>query len=63
MHKIIIYFVGGSSVVLQECDDKVVKNILEWLEDDDLKVFKINIPDFNRTKAIRKDLILFIDIE
>lgn len=63
MHDVTIYFVGGSSIALQECSDKVASDIGTWLNDDSLKTFRIDIPNFNRTKLIRKDLILFIDIE
>lgn len=63
MHNITIYFVGGTSVRLEECDDNFTSKINAWLTDDSLKVFKVDIPTYNRTKLIRKDLVLFIDID
>lgn len=63
MHDITIYFVGGSSIILQECDDKVASSIGTWLDNDSLKTFRIDIPNINRTKLIRKELVLFIDID
>ena len=63
MHDITIYFVGGTNIRLEECDDDFASKIDMWLTDDALKVFRIDIPKHNRTKVIRKDLVLFIDID
>lgn len=63
MHNVTIYFVGGTSVRLEECDDNFCFKIDEWLTDDSLKVFRVDIPTYNRTKLIRKALVLFIDVD
>ncbi|MCE9654666.1 MAG: hypothetical protein E6583_07505 [Clostridium sp.] len=60
--EITIYFVGGTSITINKCDDKVISNVSTWLEDDNLKIFKIYTHEQEKTTLIRKDLILFIDI-
>ena len=62
MKKVIIYFVGGSSLELTECDEECIANFEKWLSDDSLKVFKVNNVKFNKGTFIRKDLVLFVSI-
>lgn len=64
MHDITIHFLGGINIILEDCNENCVNSLSKWLDDKDQnETFKINIPDINRTKCIRKELILFVDID
>lgn len=63
MHEISIYFVGGTNITINEISDSTVNKFLIWIENEKAKeTFKINIPSFNKTTCIRKELILFFNV-
>lgn len=63
MHDITIYFVGGDRVTLKDCSDEFTNEIVKWLDRDSKETYKIDITSKNRTKVLRKELILFIDVD
>lgn len=62
MHNVVIYFVGGTSIILEEMNDVSCNDLVAWLDSDLKSTIRIDVPTNNKTKVIRKDLILFIDI-
>ena len=62
-HKITIYFVGGTSVTYSKCDDETATSIMKWLEDDELKIFRLDTHKEEKKSLIRKELVLFVDID
>lgn len=63
MHDITIYFVGGSKIILKDCSDECANNIVKWLDGDSKETYKIDITSKNRTKVLRKELVLFMDVD
>lgn len=63
MQNITINFVGGSKMTLQECTAEFVDDIVKWLNSDSKETYTIDMPFINKTKILRKEPILFIDIE
>ena len=63
MHNIEIYFVGGTHCLLVDVSEECANKLVEWLDNkEDTSTFKVNIPSSNKTKVLRKELILFVDI-
>lgn len=63
MKKVTVYFVGGTNVTFSKCDKECVENIEKFLVDDNLKLFKVNGVNERKETILRKDLILFVDID
>ncbi|MCY6957835.1 hypothetical protein [Clostridium brassicae] len=63
MHEITIYFLDGSNLKFGECNEKCVESLVKWLDSDIRETFKIDIPNLDITKCIRKELITFVDIK
>lgn len=62
MHNITIYFVGGTSILLEGTPEEATNKLIDWLDGDTNETFKINIPAANKTTCVRKELILFVDV-
>lgn len=61
-HKITFYFVGGTNVTYDKCDDKTASSVRTWLDNDNIKLFRIDTGKENKVTLIRKDLVLFVNI-
>jgi len=63
MKDIEIYFIGGTSCRLYEVLEESTDKLVEWLDNnEDTHTFKIDINSAKKTKILRKEMILFIDV-
>ncbi|WP_338627634.1 hypothetical protein QJR52_07060 [Clostridium baratii] len=62
MHDINIYFIGGTRDEIKDCTEEATRNIVDWLDSNENRTFKIDIPTVNKTICFRKENILFIEV-